>query len=189
MRVPSKKSYKKTLTIAAAIILIVTGGIYAYVVSLPQDHYYPETTGDANTQQSNDTNDTDNADKTTDNDAATTDTPGQEKEKDNPTQYEGSNPNTGNTITGVINFKAVTDGTLTLRTTIEQSLTSGTCTLTLSSNGRTVTKTANIAPNPSSSTCEGFSVPVSELGSGQWNIEISIVSDDRTGVLKDSVNI
>lgn len=186
MQVQSKKSYKKLVILIAAIIVIIAGGLFAYAMYLPQDHSPSETT-------TSDTQKAQSSEKSSksDNDSQTTDdqTTTREKEKDNPTQFEGSSPNTNNTITGVINYKAVADGALTLRTTIEQSLTSGTCTLTLTSNGRTVTKTANIAPNPSSSTCEGFSVPVSELGSGSWNIEITITSGDRTGAFKDSVTI
>lgn len=112
-----------------------------------------------------------------------------EKEKDNPTQYEGTNPNTSASITGSINYKAVVDSALTLRITIDQALSGGTCTLTLSSNGKTVTKTAPVAANPSSATCEGFSVPISELGNGQWDININVTSGDRSGTLKGTVTI
>lgn len=114
-----------------------------------------------------------------------------EAEKDLPTQYEGENPNISETLTGSINYKSVIDNKLVVRVTINQLLSSGSCTLRLarSSDQKIVTKQAAIIPNPSSATCEGFDVPVSELGSGQWSIEINITSSDRTGTLKEEVTL
>lgn len=100
-------------------------------------------------------------------------------------------PQKSNTLDGVINFKSVADGTLTIRNTIDQHTTSGTCTLTLtnSQTGKVVTKTADIIANPSSSTCKGFSIPVSELSPGKWRIAIDMVSGSSRGTLEATVNI
>ncbi len=182
MRIQRKKSPKKALVIAGVIVLIVGGGVYTYYATRTSDNKPSlETTNSDNSK----TNDED-ADKTDD---ETTQVDSGENEKDIPKQYEDSNTNTDGSLTGVINYKSVIDGNLTLRVTIDQSLTSGTCSLKLTSAGKTVTRSAPVVTNPSSSTCEGFSVPVSELSSGQWAIEITVTSGSRTGTLKDKVTI
>ena len=76
-----------------------------------------------------------------------------------------------------------------IRTTINQSLSSGTCNLSISNGSKTVTRSGQITPNPSSSTCEGFDIPTSELGSGNWTITIKVTSGDRSGELKGNTTI
>ncbi len=181
MRIQQKKSLKKALLIAGIAILVVGGGVYAYYATRPSDDKRSTETSNNDTPKTND-----ETDKTND---KTTPTTLGEDGKDTPKQYEGDSPNTSNSLTGVINYKSVVDGNLTLRVTIDQSLTSGTCSLKLTSAGKTVTRSASIITNPSSSTCEGFSVPVSELSSGQWTIEITVTSGGRTGTFKDKVTI
>ena len=116
---------------------------------------------------------------------------GRETEKDLPTQYEGDNPNSSNSLTGAITYKSTSNEQLVLRTVINQSLSSGTCNLKLThvESGRVITEQANITPNPSSSTCEGFDIPLSGLASGAWQIEIQISSNEKTGVLTDSIEL
>jgi len=110
-----------------------------------------------------------------------------------PQQFEEeSKPAADNsTLSGVINYKTVSDDALSLRVTIDQKLDSGSCILTLTrkSDGKSVQKTVKILSNPSSSTCKGFDVPTSELGKGTWNIEIAIKSNDSTGTIKGNVAI
>lgn len=58
----------------------------------------------------------------------------------------------------------------------------GVCTLTLTSAGETtVTKTANTQALASTSTCQGFDVPVSELSAGTWHILIDYSSSTLIG--------
>lgn len=181
MRIQQKKSPKKALLIAGIAVLILGGGVYAYYTTRPSDDKRStETTNNDNPKTSDETDKTD--------DKTTPTTPGEDG-KETPKQYEGDNPNTDKSLTGIINYKSVADGNLTLRVTIDQSLTSGTCSLKLTSTGKMVTRSAPVITNPSSSTCEGFSVPVSELSSGQWAIEITVTSGSRTGTFKDKVTI
>ena len=181
MRIQQKKSPKKALLIAGITVLILGGGVYAYYAARPSDNKRSAETANNDTPKIND-----ETDKTDD---KTTPTTTGEDGKETPKQYEGDNPNTDKSLTGIINYKSVADGNLTLRVTIDQSLTSGTCSLKLTSAGKTVTRSAPVVANPSSSTCEGFSVPVSELSSGQWAIEITVTSGSRTGTFKDKVTI
>ena len=181
MRVQQKRSPKKALLIAGITALVLGGGVYAYYATLPSDDK-------RSTETANNDNPKTNAGTDKTDDKTTPTSPGEDG-KDTPKQYEGDNPNTDKSLTGIINYKSVVDGNLTLRVTIDQSLTSGTCSLKLTSTGKTVTRSAPVITNPSSSTCEGFSVPVSELSSGQWTIEITVTSGNRTGTFKDKVTI
>lgn len=56
----------------------------------------------------------------------------------------------------------------------------GTCSLTIENNGITYSQEAAILYQSSFSTCAGFSVPISELGNGNWQITLSITSKGTT---------
>lgn len=112
-----------------------------------------------------------------------------EKEKKLPQLYEGGNSSTAPDLTGAITSKSIQGSNLVIRNTINQLISSGVCELTLTSASKTVTKSAEIIQNPSSSACAGFDVPVSELGSGQWDLKIKVTSEDKELILNDKVNI
>lgn len=182
MRVQPKKSYKKPLTIAAIAVLVLAGGIFTYFTTLPSDKYYPPTNSESDSTELIDSTNPDSSSKTTDSTE-----PEHEEEKNIIPAYGGDDANKSTSLTGVITYKSVIDDNLIIRTTIDQTLGSGSCALTLTNGQKTVTRNSGIIQNPSSSTCEGFNIPVSELGSGNWNIEITVTSSDRTGTLKDSL--
>lgn len=173
---------KKLLLVIAAVVLIVAAaGTYAIIRS--GDNQDPTKQQAENTSQ----DDTENSDDSSKNDSNTS----VEAEKHITTQYAGDSANSNSKLTGILNYKAVTDNNLVLRVTIDQTISSGTCALTLtdSSGGRVVTRSAGIIQNPSSSTCEGFNVPVSELGSGTWKIEVGVNGDNKTGAITGEVTI
>lgn len=100
-------------------------------------------------------------------------------------------PVTSDTLTGTINFKTTTSDTLALRTTIYQMIDGGNCVLTLTraTDGKVVTKNAKIVANPSSATCGGFDIPLTELGLGKWNISIVLSSGNKSGTITSEVTI
>ncbi len=66
----------------------------------------------------------------------------------------------------------------------------GTCTLTLSQAGQqTVTKTAATQALASSSTCQGFDIPTSELSTGVWHATITYNSASLTGAATKDITI
>jgi len=73
------------------------------------------------------------------------------------------------------------EDSLQIRTVIQEVVANGICTLTLTKDSQTVTKTAPTYPTASVSTCQGFDVPVSELSSGTWNVKIEVSADGKTG--------
>ncbi len=186
MRVQKKSPSKKALTIAILSTLILVAGLvtYALLTSSNENNYTPSTS--ENTRPNTDDVDTKPSDDTSTN---SSDKPDHEAEKDISPPYEGENVDNSRTLSGVISYKSVVDGNLVIRTTINQMLGSGTCSLTLSNGQKTVTRSSSIAQNPSSSTCEGFSVPTTELGSGTWDIKVQVSSDGRTGTLSNSISL
>lgn len=185
------RSHKKTIIITVVILtaLLISFLLWYYALS---DRGPKEAQEITNSQQ----------DKPTENkvgsqDAGTKESIGEpdeqsvphEKEKELPQLYEGENINNSTGLTGTITAKSVMAGNLIIRNTIDQMVGGGNCELNLSSGGRNITRSAEIIQNPSSSTCAGFDIPVSELAPGQWNIEIKVSSGDKGMTLKDTVNI
>ncbi len=102
-------------------------------------------------------------------------------------QQEGQ-PNQS-TISAVINSKNIVNDRVSIRVTISQYLSKGKCNLTLSKGPLEYKETANIIPNPSSSTCAGFDIPVSKLDPGNWKIKININSEDKSSMISDELEI
>ena len=90
----------------------------------------------------------------------------------------------------MVTYAGVVDDKLMIRVNIDQFLADGSCELKLVRNNSTIyNSTANIFADVSTSTCEGFDVPVSGLGSGNTNIEIQLKSGDKSGIIRGEVNI
>jgi cytoskeletal protein RodZ len=103
-----------------------------------------------------------------------------------PIQYDGDKPSAAQNFTGFITNKNVNQSTnqLTIRLTIDQLVQpAGTCTLKLTSttSSAIVTKTVPTIDNPSSSSCQGFDIPLSELSSGKWQINVQIKNNNKSG--------
>ena len=107
-----------------------------------------------------------------------------------PEQYSGDDANSYTSLTGSVTYAAVSGEKLMIRVNIDQYLSSGTCELTLTGSGATVTSLTNIVPEASTSSCEGFDVPLADLPpSGLLNIRIALTSGDRSGVINSEVSL
>lgn len=72
--------------------------------------------------------------------------------------------------------------TLRIRTLIQYVTSTGNCTLTLTGPQQKIySATANVQALPSSSTCRGFDVPLSDISSGEWKIELNFVDNNIIG--------
>lgn len=193
MRINKKResSTAKKITIVAIVTLLLAAGAYAYYYS-----FFRQSAPDSGLNKQTESSSGELSDKPNDvpvaetgNNEADEPTP-QDGGGHTPKKYEGTSPNSSSSLTGVINYKNILDNSLVIRTTIDQSSLSGQCTLKLSNGTKTITQTAEIVANPSSSTCKGFSVPTSQLKSGTWSIEIGIKSNDgRQGTFTETVKI
>lgn len=93
-----------------------------------------------------------------------------------PQPVEGSDKKTVNMEITAINQ---TNTALQIRTLIQTITSEGTCSLSMNGpSGKTYTSTATIQALPSSSTCKGFDVPLTELSQGVWMITVSFTNDN-----------
>lgn len=103
--------------------------------------------------------------------------------------YDGEDPNRQPELTGTITTTRVSGDNLIIRIEIDQFLTSGTCDLILTQNEKTYSEKTSIFADASTSTCEGFNVPITNLKSGNWQIQIILSSSEKTGKIEGEVDI
>lgn len=192
MQLQKKKSSKKPLLLASTVLAVIAVGVFIYFWQAKSSGQASDSRTTQPAEQKPTTQKTTQPDKTKGETSHTTSTApseSHEKEKEITPAYEGTDTNNSASLSGVITYSAVAGSNLVIRTTINQSLSSGTCQLVLTNGSKSITKTSNIMPNPSSSTCEGFDVPTAELGSGNWDIAIKVSSGDRSGTLTGSAKL
>ena len=105
-------------------------------------------------------------------------------------QYEGEDPNKAEELTGAITYAGVNGGALIIGTNIDQFLSEGNCALSLVRSGNAIySADARIMAEVSTSTCDGFNVPVNGLGSGATEIVIKLSAGGKTGTIRGGVNL
>ena len=106
-------------------------------------------------------------------------------------QYEGDDPNVVADLSDVITHAEVNGNNLVIRVSIDQYLDDGTCKLTLSRAGSVLyNNEVNIINDVSTSSCEGFDVPVSQLGNGAIEITIDLsTTDGKSGIIYGEASI
>lgn len=186
MKIKTTKNHKFIYIIIIILIIVAVGFVLFFNFKIKDNsHNSSSINSNTNSQTSKNSKEKDNKNlnNTTEinNDANPAD--------HTPAQYEGSNPNTDSTLSGFINYKSIANNKLSIRVTINQLLSSGTCDLSLTNGSNSFTDTTDIAENPSSSTCKGFDIPLSKLNSGTWKITIKIVGGGKTGSITGEVNI
>ena len=190
-----RKRSKKWIYWVVVLVLVVVAGVVAYLV---WNNYFanksdnttePETTSKEETpEKTSDTKkpDTDN----TDGEDYTEPEQEKEKEKEKVLTHEGGDPNKAEELTGALTFASVEGDYLLLRVNIDQYLNSGTCQLSLSQNGGIVySESANITSAASTATCEGFNVPLSALGTGDFEVVVHLDSAGKSGFIRGGVTI
>ena len=185
MKIKKKKS---PLLIALAIILVVAAGTFLtlHFVNAQLNNSQSATDNTTNTDSSTPTDSETAIEETTDETQTT------EEEKTDPSKGEeepqkpSANDNKPSTPVSrklSVSTQNETDGTVTVFTKI-YGIPSGTCTLTASNGARSVTERAEVMYQPEHSTCAGFSIAKSRLGSGTWNIRL-VVSYDGSVYTKE----
>ena len=104
---------------------------------------------------------------------------------------EGEDPNIEPGFTGFFTRSDVSGNKLTLRLTINQIIgAQGTCRLLMTNdNGGQIEQVAQTVSNPSSSSCQGFDVPLDGAAKGNWNVRVTVEADGKTGILETVVKI
>lgn len=88
-----------------------------------------------------------------------------------------SAPTTTDSVT--LSAQKESNGTVTIFTKI-YGVGRGTCNLQVTNSSQQTSQTAEVIYQPEYSSCAGFSVPISELGSGNWTIKVTAVAPDKT---------
>ena len=186
-----RKRSKKWIYWVVVLVLVVVAGVVAYLV---WNNYFanksdnttePETTSKEETPEKTPDTKKSNTDNTD-----TEDYTEPEQEKEKVLTYEGGDPNKAEELTGALTFASVEGDYLLLRVNIDQYLNSGTCQLSLSQNGGIVySESANITSAASTATCEGFNVPLSALGTGDFEVVVHLDSAGKSGFIRGGVTI
>ena len=184
-----RKRSKKWISWVILVVLLVAAGVVVYLV---WDNYFNDKKEDKQEERvAGQVDKKENMDK---NENAS-----EEKEKDEAEkaveakkveQYEGDNPNAAGELSGAVTYAGVSGGVLMIRVNIDQYLDGGECGLTLSRGGGTIySSITDIVGGPSTASCAGFDVPLSELGGGVVEININVKSGERSGVIHGEANI
>ena len=111
-------------------------------------------------------------------------------EKEEVVQYDGDDPNEIENLTGVVTYLGVSGNDLVVRVNIDQFLTSGSCEINVISHEEVFyTGLAPIIDSASTSTCEGFNIPIDGLSSGKVRVNINLSSGEKTGMISGEVEI
>lgn len=82
--------------------------------------------------------------------------------------------NTGTPSNHSLEITASQQGQTIVVLTKIYGINSGTCVLTVSNSGRTFSQKADVVYQPEYSSCAGFGVPVSSVGTGNWSISLQL---------------
>ncbi|MBR3329546.1 hypothetical protein IKG29_03445 [Candidatus Saccharibacteria bacterium] len=177
-----RKRSRKIVSWLIILILLVIAGV---VVKLVWDNYFGDNKGQDGDEEIVAVEEEDKEpEKTEDEEKKTT------EEKEETIQYDGEDPNEGGELTGVVTYAGVVESNLMIRINIDQFLSDGTCKLKLINDGVTKYRdTASIAESATTSTCEGFNVPLSEITDGNYEIVVEVSADGKTGVIRGEVEI
>lgn len=164
------------------MILIVVAVV---VVVLVKQNYFDKKPENNNQASSNTGKQEDKKEEK--NEGEDKENPGEEQKAP---QYDGESPNKSDTLTGLITYADVINDKLIIRVNIDQFLSSGNCNLTMSRNGATYyTKSVAIQESVTTSTCDGYEIPVSELSNGDFTVEIGLESEGKSGKITGRVKI
>ena len=169
----------KWLIFLVLIIAAVT------VVILVKNNYFDKKPNNSTSQNMNDGKKEDKKDEQNSNSGD-----GEVKPEEKAPQYDGESPNKSETLTGLITYADVSGEDLIVRVNIDQYLTGGSCNLTMSRNGVTYyNKNVAIQESVTTSTCDGYKIPISELPKGELTVEINLESDGKSGKITGRVKI
>lgn len=181
MKIKHTLNNTKVIIIAAVLLAIAAGGVtaYAYMQSV-------NNTDDSSTKKEEDerrVNDIDYNPPTSEQIEAGND------KKTETIENETTSPQPVSTLTVSLTASQQNGSVVQIRTLLDSVVSGGTCQLELTKGSTTIKRTASIQALSSSSTCQGFDIPTSELSAGTWNITVSAISGSATGNTKGSVTV
>jgi len=185
MNINKKQSGKKSLAITLAILLVIgLASLSVYVFAFNGSIFGWQPNPATQTDESTDVTDT-----TPDPEAPPTDEQIEDGENIKRDSIENEDDEQAQTTSLRITSSGQNQagGTVTVRTLIQRITNQGTCTLTMTNGGQTVTRTAPVQALPNGSTCQGFDVPFSALSAGTWDTNVEYRNGDDNAA--DTVSI
>lgn len=180
-----RKRNKKWISWLLLLLLLIGAAV---VVFLVWDNYFRDKKEDA--QQTEQVEKTEKVEKVEESMEGEKDEAEKAVEQKKVEQYEGGDPNKAEELSGAVTYAGVVDDKLMIRINIDQYLNDGECGLTLKRGGATIYNSiARITGNASTATCEGFDVPVENLGGGGLEIIINLNANGKTGVIRGEVSL
>lgn len=174
---------KKVIIITAVVAVLLLGSVFVYALQnrTPGDSGQPTTSDDSKEKPA------------TESDSPTPETPptGKTPESKSDTPPAPVPSSEGKDIVEVaITSTAQNSTTLQIRTVIYSVQGSGTCTLSLARSGyETITQTAEIQPLPSTSTCKGFDIPLTQLAPGNWQATLTFSNNSVAGTTTKDITV
>lgn len=178
MKISKTKTHVKFILIVTILIILAGGGVFAYFHFRDRDQ--SDQASSTPTKQLNKSSSSTPA-AASNSSSSSSSTPSSSTK--DVTQYSDSsgNSSTNDNNSGKVSITATQNGaTVRISTNISNIWNSGVCSATISNGTTSTTKTAGIQAMPSYSTCQGFSIPTSELGAGTWKIALTVTHESQT---------
>ena len=175
-----RKRNKKWIYWLVVLVLFVLAGTVVYYV---WDSYFRDKSEQSSEQRTEQVEEkkTEEIDEKED---------GNVVEKKKVEQYDGEDPNMADDLSGVVTYAGVSGDKLMVRLNIDQYLDSGSCELVLEKDSSVVyNSVANVISNVSTATCEGFDVPISEIGTGHYVINVNVSAGEKSGIIRGEADI
>ena len=182
MKIQKKQNKKnKVLILIAIILLSITGyGLISYKFK-----FWPFIQNQFNTVTEEQKTAGQDIKKRSLNDASNKS--GKESSGQKSKTLQGSDPSPEPTPSS--NGKKPTVG-VNIRSLIQTISSSGRCTLSMhNTSGQTYSNSVELQAGPSTSSCKGFNVPLSQLSPGKWTINIHYEDNNVTGDTEGEITI
>ena len=182
--------YKRPLFVVFLIVLAALGGLL-FAKTLDDRYKTKETEETSETEKKKEEKESEEK-KEEEKKETPAETPSdspQSPDGKTPAAYDGEDSNSFATLTGSISTARFSGDNLIIRVNIDQYLSSGSCDLRVTDGVNQITVSAQILPEASTSTCEGFDVPTDSLKdfSRPLSVTINVTSGDKTGTITGSV--
>jgi hypothetical protein len=170
-----KQTPKKLLAISVALaLLIIAASVTAYALTRQSDTQ--------NTPEATQVQEEVNLDEPTDEQSGT----GTDAKKDT-VEDAANEPATSLSLT--MTTYAKTNATTHIGVDMNAITNTGSCSLTVTNGSTTKTYSSGIQALPQYSTCKGFDVMNSDIGTGTWSISATVTAENMTGTTAKSIEV
>lgn len=180
MKIFKKKSPTKLIIASIVGVLLISAILYFTVGKA----YFEQSNSNSSTTNNTQSDDTPDS-SAGDNDP--TPVPGVTDNSTKTDTDEGTNPDQPSLV---ITSSNQNGSVFQVRVLINTVVSSGSCKITFTrENFASVEKTADIQAGPSTTTCKGFDIPLSELAVGSWTMKVTYIHNDYSAQSTKTIEI